>query len=141
MGFPYDYGDELSDLEAQANLQEHLQTVGGTVLFLALSAAAAHASDSLAASWQSKSPPAPGPGGPGPGSCPVPPTTMGIPKPRTPLQRALNTGALGVSLAVFCVNAMWTPTPIGVAVCLIAVTGYVVPPAWTIIIRGIRAGN
>ena len=142
-GFPYDYGDGLSVEEAKTNIIEHGKLVGMAVLSLVVTVvfntaptqAADCKADGLAQSLKSKSRPTRSPG-PGPA-----PTTMGIPMPKTPLQRALNTGALGTAIGVLCVNAMWLPTPIGVGVCLAAVTGYVVPPAWTIIIRGIRAGN
>ena len=139
VGFPIDYGDNLTPEQAFKNFKGHSKEVATTLAWMViLGAASAYAEDTLIGSIKSKSPPTSAP--PSGGSCPAP-TTIGIPRPRTALQRALNTGAIGGAIGVLCVNAMWIPNPIAVTICLAAFTGYVVPPAWTLIIRGIRAGR
>jgi hypothetical protein len=153
VGYPYTYGDTLTEEEVGQNVEELVSffqenpVVGRVASFVFVTfllpwlfdLTAFAVDDKLVNSLQSKSPTSPPPSG---GSCPAP-TTLGLPRPRTPLQRALNTGAIGTAIGVLCVNAMWIPSPIAVSICLAAFTGYVVPPAWaiTIILRGIRAGT
>lgn len=129
VGYPIDYGDNLTPEQAFKNFKGHSKEVAVTLAWMIiLGTFSASAEDPLVGSVKSKS-------GPGPA-----PTTLGIPRPKTPMQRAVNTGAIGLSIGVLCLNAMWIPAPIAVGICLAALTGYVVPPAWSIIIRGIRAG-
>ena len=150
VGYPYTYGDILTQEKGLENLEKLVSffrenpVVGRVTAFVIVSflvpwlfdLTAFAVDDKLVSSLQSKSPTSAPPSG---GSCPAP-TTIGLPRPRTPMQRAINTGAIGTAIGVLCVNAMWVPNPIAVSICLAAFTGYVVPPAWTIILRGIRAG-
>ena len=112
VGFPIDYGDNLTPEQAFKNFKGHSKEVAITLAWMMiLGTASAYAEDRLLGSLKSKSSPSLGPPSGGGGSCPAP-TTLGIPRPQTPVQRALNTGAIGVSIGVLCLNAMWVPSPI-----------------------------
>ena len=114
--YPYTYGDNLSQTEANKRLIKHGLTIGSACLVIILNSAHAHAQEALpldnglVGSVIEKSPTKHG----------NVPHSPFIPcnAPQSPTGKTVNTALFIASTGVICANAYWTKSPALIVACL-----------------------